>query len=478
MASRRSIRPHSAFGAGVLGLLAVGLTSFAPPPTGRGSARPAPAGPIDSVVVRRMDLDTTLLAGGDLMPVKQTTVTCEVEDLDRGPYGGGDAGTLILSIVPNGATVKKGDVLCVLDSSGFRELVRREQIDVETARADHRQVELTLETAKAALREYREGMVPQRTRELESRTALLHSDFERQREYVAWAERMLAKGYFSRAPVLSARQALGRIAQDRSVAEQESRVFRLYTAPREIRQLESQIEGAQATFSYESLRLKAHEERLAQLRKQLENFTIRAPHDGMVVYVPAFEWRGRPLQAGTEVFQHEELVFLPDLSRMEVEVAIHESVGARVRVGMTAEVRIVALPGRRFSGKVVSMELLPRLNYKGWEMKMHFYTRVRLDQTPPGLLPFMSAEVRFDTGRVEDALVIPVEAMAMANGQRCCYVVGQAGLERRAITVRNATPEFLEVTDGLEEGEQVVLHPRPDSPAEIVDRMREGAATR
>jgi HlyD family secretion protein len=462
MASRRPGRLHSAFGVGFLGLLALGMTSFAPPTAGRGSARPAPAGMVDSIVVRRMDLDTTLLAGGDLMPVKQTAVACEVEDLDRGPDGGGDAGTLILDIVPNGATVKKGDVLCVLDSSGFAERLRQEQIEFETARAENRQAELTLETAEVALREYREGLVLQRTREFESRMALLNSEFERQREYVAWADHMLEKGYFARAPVLGARQALDRIAHDRSVAGRESRVFRLFTAPKEIRQLESQIEGARASLGFQSMRLKAHEERLADLRKQAEKYTIRAPHDGMVVYVPAFEWRGRPLQPGTEVFQYEDLVFLPDLSRMEVEVAIHESVGGRVRVGMTADIRIIALPGRRFSGKVVSMEMLPRINYKGWEMKMHFFARIRLDQTPPGLLPFMSAEVRFDTGRVEDALVIPAEAMVVVDGQRCCYVVGPDGPERRAITIRHATPESLEVIDGLEEGEQVVLHPGPD----------------
>ncbi len=438
MASRRPGRLKSAFGAGFLGLLAVGMTSFAPSRVGRGSAGPEPAGTIDSVVVRRMDLDTTLLAGGDLMPVKQTTVICEVEDLDRGPNGGGDAGTLILSIVPNGATVKKGDVLCVLDSSGYTERMRTEQIDVETARADYRQAELTLETAKVALREYREGIVRQRTKEFETRTALLNSDYERQRDYVAWAGRMLEKGYLSHAPVVSARQALERTAHDRSVTEGESRVFRLFTAPKEIRQLESQVEGAEAIFGYQSVRLKALEERLAYLRKQAERFTIRAPHDGMVVYVPIWQWRGMPLQAGSEIFQYEDLFFLPDLSRMEVEVAIHESMGARVRVGTKADVRISALPGRRFSGKIASMEMLPRMNPKGWEERLDFFARVRLDQTPPGLLPFMSAEVRFDTGRVENALVIPAEALAMVDGHRCCYVVGPAGLERRGS--RSARP--------------------------------------
>src|SRR5690349_5858390 len=172
MATPRPSRWHSACGAGVLGILAVALLSFAPPKAGRGASRPEPAVDVDRVAVRRVDLDTTLLAGGDLVAVKQTTVTCEVEDLDRGPTGDGDAGTLILSIAPNGATVKKGDILCVLDSSESTELVRRAQIDVETARGDHRKAELTLETARTALREYREGTIPQQTKEFESRLAL------------------------------------------------------------------------------------------------------------------------------------------------------------------------------------------------------------------------------------------------------------------------------------------------------------------
>lgn len=459
MASRQAYRLLSAFGASVVGLMALGLTSFGRPTAGRGSAGPAAAVAIESVAVRRMDLDTTLLAGGDLMAVQQTAVTCEVEDL-AGAEGGG--GTLILSIAPNGATVKRGDVLIVLDSSAFDEVLRLEQIEVENARADHRQAELTLESARIALREYRDGIARQRTKQYEGRSAMLRADLERQRDYVAWAERMLEKGYFARAPVLGARQERDRLAHELSVVEQEARVFRDFTAPKEIREFESQIEGAQATFEFQCVRLKAHEERLAMLRKQAGKYTLRAPHDGMVVYPPIFAWRGEPLQPGAEVFQYEDILFLPDLSRMDVEVAIHESVGARVRLGMAADVRITALPGRRFSGKVVSIEMLPRENYKGWENRLHYFARVRLDRTPAGLLPFMSAEVRFDTGRVEDALVIPTEALTMVEDRRSCYVLGPAGPERRSITIGRSTPEFLEVVDGLAEGERVVLHPGRD----------------
>ena len=57
---------------------------------------------IECVVVRRDDLDTTLLAGGDLQPTKQATVTCQVEDVTDSD------GTMVLSVIENGAPSKKG----------------------------------------------------------------------------------------------------------------------------------------------------------------------------------------------------------------------------------------------------------------------------------------------------------------------------------------------------------------------------------
>jgi multidrug efflux pump subunit AcrA (membrane-fusion protein) len=88
----------------------------------------------------------------------------------------------------------------------------------------------------------------------------------------------------------------------------------------------------------------------------------------------------------------------------------------------------------------------------------------------------MSAEVKFDTGRVPDALVIPVEAMAVVDGQQSCYVIGSHGLERRAITTRRATTDLLEVTAGLNEGERVVLRSLDVDGIPVDDRPRDPAS--
>ena len=81
---------------------------------------------------------------------------------------------------------------------------------------------------------------------------------------------------------------------------------------------------------------------------------------------------------------------------------------------------------------------------------------MRFDETPPSALPFMSATVEIDTGRVSNALVIPVEAMVMVDGQQSCYVIAENAVERRAIKTRRATRDLLEITAGLQEGERVL----------------------
>jgi hypothetical protein len=77
---------------------------------------------------------------------------------------------------------------------------------------------------------------------------------------------------------------------------------------------------------------------------------------------------------------------------------------------------------------------------------------------------------------VPDALVIPVEAVSVVDGRQSCYVVGPHGLERRAIATRRATPDLLEVTAGLNEGERVVLRSHDGDGIPVDDTTRDPAS--
>jgi HlyD family secretion protein len=420
-----------------------------------GLARPGqvrrPIDALESVVVRRGDLDTTLLAGGDLLPCNQTTVVCQVDDITDSD------GTTILTLIDNGAHVEKGDVLCRLDSSEFEELARQQGIMVNQARAMCLKAKLELETARIGLRAYQDGVVSQMTKDFDGRIALGRSETQRQANRLAWTECMLAKGYLSQSQVLSERQALAQAQHELCKAEGEFQLFRRYVVPKEIKTLLSQCTTAEVNYRVEADRLKAEEGQLAHLRKQVANCVIRAPHAGIVLHANDDRPWAPPLQPGDRVFRDEGMFRISDLSQTEVAVSVAESMGPRIKLGMKAKIHLASMAGRVLPGRVTAIDTLPSENWKMWDERVkHFQVRVRLDKTPPGVRMFMSASVEFDTGRVPDALVIPVEAVSVVDRRQSCYVIGSNGLEHRAIKTRNATTDFVEVTAGLNEGERVV----------------------
>lgn len=431
-----------------------------------------PAERFESVVVQRRDLETTLLAGGDLQPTKQATVTCQVEDITD------TEGLIILSVIPNGTPVKKGDEICRLDSSELEELARLQEIQVSQARASDEQARLTLETARIALGEYRDGLVAQTTAEFQGRLALLRSDVQRQADRVAWAEAMAVKGYLAQSQLLSERQTLAIARHEIAKTEGEFSLFRRFQVPSEIQSLKGQIETAGINQRLAADRLKAELDRLAMIRKQVGNCVIRAPQDGVVVYANGSRWRPRPLEPGVRVYQDQTMFILPDLRQMEVEVSLNESVGARVKVGMRAKVRLASMADRVLPGRVVSIDQLSIENWREWDERIrHFLARVRLDKTPPTALPFLSAAVEIETGGIKDAVVIPAEALAVVDGTQCCYVIGPEGLKRRTILTRRATTELVEVVEGLDVGDRVVLRAAEVDPRTVQEKPEWSAGT-
>jgi HlyD family secretion protein len=290
---------------------------------------------------------------------------------------------------------------------------------------------------------------------------------------------MEAKGYVSKSQLLTERQALSKAQHELRKAEGEFDLFHRFEVPREIQTLKGQIETAEITQRVEADRLKAEQERLAYYREQIKNCMMHAPHDGVLVYALSNRrWRPLAIEPGTRVYQDQTMFVLPDLSQMDVEVSVPESVGPRVRVGMKANVELTLLGNQVIPGHVVSVDMLSSTDWREWDERVRrFLVRVRLDKTPASALPFMSASVEFDTGRVDDALVIPVEALAVEHGRQSCYVIAEHGLEKRPITTRRANRDLLEVTGGLSEGERVILRSRDVEglPARVINDDRPGS---
>ena len=460
MRRRRNGWRYGIVGVGLMIALCGLMFALVPSPFGSILSRKDPLAKLATTPVRRTDLNVVMMAGGRVESSDATSIECELESLDVGVRGrsmvAGGAST-ILSVIPDGSVVKKDDVLCVLDSSDYEELDRQQEMNVLRAKADHQQAVLTLDVARTSVLEYRDGLMVQNLQELEGRIVLSRSDMERATDRLSWTRRMVEKGYFPQAQVSSDELALARMAFGLSQGQTSLRLFKQFSAPKYLKILQSEVSGAEAIENYQGRRLKRNEERLAYLRQQIENCTIRAPHDGFLIYANE-DMRQVRIEPGLSVRQKQRLFFLPDLSKMEVNAMIHETVVDEVRPGMFVTVRIEALDGREFYGHVVSVAPLPT-DASWFSNVKYFVSKVKLDSIPLGLKPGMTAEVAIQTTRKTDVLAVPTEAVTSEDGHDVCYVALDDRLERREVRLGQATPNMLEITEGLDEGEEVVTDP-------------------
>jgi len=458
MRQRRNIWP-SGLAAVVVMVVGAGMTvGLAYETTLHHASRP-PSEKYALASVCRTDLYPALTASGQVESSKRTVIECELENITIGVLGerlwaGGSS--VLLSIVPEGSMVHRGDILAVLDSSEYEELLRQQKITVERSRADHRQAELDYEIALLAVSEFREGSMTEAIKDFERSVALAESDLARVDDRLEWVRRMKKKGYVAAVQVANEEfnhaQAVFDLGEERAAY----RLFTKWTAPRALKILQNDILAAEATLKYQTSRLNRNLERLAKLEKQVELCTIRAPHDGFVIYVND-ERREIRIEEGMYVRQKQDLMYLPDLDQMEVVAALHESIMPEIAKGMRARVVVEGMPNRRLEGHVTDIAALPTFSW--WSDVRYFDGKVKLDNPPRGILPGMTAHVEIALNRRDHVLAVPAEAVSQEDGREICYVVHDDGLDRREVKLGESTQDFLEISEGLHEGEQVVLKP-------------------
>jgi HlyD family secretion protein len=315
---------------------------------------------------------------------------------------------------------------------------------------------LDLEIAKLAVREFQEGIVKESTVLFEGNVFLARSDLERANDRLNWSRRMNGKGYVPAASVSSDAFRKDQMAQ--ALAQQEGAfgLFKKYTVARTMKELEGAVNGAESNLDYQQLRLRRQTERLASLEKQVERCTIRAPHDGFVIYANNAD-RELFIEPGLPVRQWQHLFYLPDLNDMEVVAMLHESYVDKINPGMRATVVVEGLSDRRIEAHVTSIAPMAAFN---WRTDVQYFEGiVKLENVPAGLRPGMSAEIEIALPRLENVIAVPSEAVRVNNGHDVCFVVHDDKLERREVKVGQVTPDLSEVTEGLTEGEQVVLNP-------------------
>jgi RND family efflux transporter MFP subunit len=168
---------------------------------------------------------------------------------------------------------------------------------------------------------------------------------------------------------------------------------------------------------------------------------------------------GETVGAGTPVFT------IVAVDRVTIRVGIPEAQIGLVRPGAAAAVAVPALAGQPFQARVTMIGASADAASRTYPVKLEVPNPRHL------LLPGMIAEARIDGDRITRALTVPGEAVVRdAEGATLLFVYAPAErrVHSRRVTVGAPIDREIEITDGLEPGELVVVAGQ--------DRVRDGAA--
>ena len=169
------------------------------------------------------------------------------------------------------------------------------------------------------------------------------------------------------------------------------------------------------------------------------------------------------IEEGAMVRQRQELIRLPDVSRMLAEVKIHESRIRQVHPGMPAYVRVETLPGRRFKGTVRRVGILPDAQASWLTPDTKVYaTDVLIEDELPELRPGVSARTEIIITNLLKVLSVPIQAVTTYQGDHVCFAQKGSTVVPVPVTTGWFNDRFIEITSGLKEGDRILLAPISD----------------
>jgi HlyD family secretion protein len=191
----------------------------------------------------------------------------------------------------------------------------------------------------------------------------------------------------------------------------------------------------------------------------LGQLVLHAPIGGLVVYKK--NWRGTAVAVGDTLWPGNVVMSIVDPASTALDAFVLEKDAAGVEVGAAATVMADARPDRRFEGKVTMIADVSRPIERGSPVK---YTAVQielLDGDPTLLKPGMKGDAYIRTGRIENAVVVPRAAIRGDGDAPYVLVAADSGVERRSVKLGSGDLARVGVSEGLSEGERVLVGEAP-----------------
>lgn len=443
--SRNGFVVLSVLGVLVLGIILFVLYQYELLPVGKKSK----SGYVITEPVKRGDLLVTVTEDGTLESAANVEVKCQVA-----------GGSSILSIIPDGTYVNAGDEIVELDSAALEDQIIAQQNTLENAKATKIQAENDYNVAKISVKEYEEGTFKKELQDAETQVTIALENLRNAQNSLEHSQKMFRKGYLSKLELESQEFAVKRSQLELDSANSSKDVLIQFTKAKQLEDLKSKVATAEAKMNSAIRSYDLEVGKLDKLKAQLKNCVITAPQSGMVVYANSKSRWGQQtatIEEGASVRERQAIIKLPDLTRMQVNVKVHESKVELLKPGLRALVRV---QGQELKGTVDFVANQPEQGSFMAAKVQEYSTIIKIDGEQSGLKPGMTAEAEVLIAHEKNVLKIPVAAIVQQSGKYYCWIESKGGFERRELVLGASDDNFVAIKDGVSEGDNVVLNPR------------------
>lgn len=438
--------------------------------------------------VKRGPLTISFVESGTIKAKEQIIIKNEVEGK-----------TSIISLVPEGTRVKKGDLLIELDASAMTDQKINQEITVQNgeatyvgakenlavvenqAKSDVDLATLKLEFAKQDLEKYIQGEYPYEIDKADAEIILAQQEHVQAEDKLKWSLALYEDDYISETELEQDKLDEQKKKLNVQLAQKSKELLAGYTYKRQLDQLKSDVSQAEMALERVERKAKAdtvqaqadlkakeseflrQKDKLQKYEDQIKKTKIYAPADGLVIYATSGQG-GRhsvePLDEGQDVQERQELIYLPVGNLSRADIAIHESNLDKIKIGLPAIITVDALVGTTFSGTIEKIAPLPDAQSMWMNPDLKVYnSEIDIDGNSDLLRSGMGCQAEIIVQQYKDAVSVPIQAVTRIGHEPAVYVQVGNSFEPRIVKTGLDNNKMIHVIEGLEAGEVVLLSP-------------------
>ena len=156
------------------------------------------------------------------------------------------------------------------------------------------------------------------------------------------------------------------------------------------------------------------------------------------------------IKQGAAVTQGMELFTIENTDKASVDVTLSKYDYNTVKEGQSVE---ITLGDNTYQGTVIKMSHIAVQNEKGTPV---ISATVSIDDPDEDIFLGVDAKVKIHAASAKNVVTLPVEVINIGKEGSFCYVIEDGLVTKRNITTGISSEDYVEITDGIKEGEEVI----------------------